>query len=546
MYKNQHTMKIISFIVLYLGISLIMTAYPGKIKKSFTTPGQFVTGITYDGTNLWIADRKADKLFCVDTKTGKILRSIASPAYWPMGLAYDGTYLWNADVKGGIPLAEHYEGIIYKIDPNDGTVLQQLISPAKTPRGLTWDGHYLWVVDDATDKLIQFDANDGTTIKEFSAPSGGSSGLAYDGKYLWVSDHSANAIYMVDPENGKVLMILDAPGNNSIGLTYDGTYLWNADRDVNKIFQIITNDDELYKKWAPRKSIITYTHLTTNFGPGKVKTADIYLPEPENRINQKIIKTIRYSQKPQWLTDKWGQRVAHFQTTNLLSGQQFEVTETIEAETYNVRYFIFPDKVGSLSEIPQDIKTKYLVNDAKYQYDNPVIASAVKEAVGNETNPYRIARKIYDYLMPRMYYEMTGGWNTAPTVLARGNGSCSEYSFVYIAMCRKAGLPARYVGSIAYRGEKRAMDDVFHRWVEVFLPNYGWIPVDPSGGDQKSPAAQARYFGHLSNRFLITTQSGGGSEYMDWTYNSNEHYVTTPKTFVVHEYFGDWNDLETK
>ena len=139
-----------------------------------------------------------------------------------------------------------------------------------------------------------------------------------------------------------------------------------------------------------------------------------------------------------------------------------------------------------------------------------------------------------------MYYEMAGGWNTAPTVLARGNGSCSEYSFVYISMCRAAGLPARYVGSVAIRGDDASMDDVFHRWVEVFMPNYGWIPIDPSGGDRDWPGDQANYIGHVANRYLITTQSGGGSETMAWTYNSNEFFVTEPKTFVVIDNFADW------
>jgi len=539
-------MKKISTLTLLILITLKLWSYPGKIQKSFNAPGQFITGMTFDGKNLWIADRKADKLYCINPANGAIIKTIPSPAYWPMGLAYDGKYLWNADVKGGIPLAENYHGVIYQIDPKDGTILHKLPSPTPVPRGITWDGKYLWVIDDYNDKLIQFDSNDGTTIKEFPSPAGNSSGLTYDGKYLWVADHGTNEIYMVDPENGKVLMILDAPGGYTIGMAYDGKYLWNADRDKDKVFQLIVDDDDYFVKKNPKESMITYTHLTTNFGPGKVKTADIYLPIPENRVNQKILQKINYAIKPDIVTDKWGQQIAHFHKENLLSGQQFEVTETINVETYNVRIFIFPDKVGSFSSIPQAILKKYLVNDAKYKYDNPVIQNAVKEAVGNEKNPYWVARKIYDYLMPKMYYKMTGGWNTAPTVLARGNGSCSEYSFVYIAMCRAAGLPARYVGSIAQRGEKRAMDDVFHRWVEVYLPNYGWVPVDPSGGDQKSPAAQARYFGHLSNRFLITTQSGGGSEYMNWTYNSNEFYTTSPKTYVVPEYFADWHELEPK
>jgi hypothetical protein len=113
-------------------------------------------------------------------------------------------------------------------------------------------------------------------------------------------------------------------------------------------------------------------------------------------------------------------------------------------------------------------------------------------------------------------------------------------------MCRAAGLPARYVGSVVVRGDDASLDDVFHRWVEVYLPNYGWIPVDPSGGDGPSPRYRASFFGSMKNRFLITTTSGGGSEYIGWTYNSNEFYQTDPQTRVQVENFGEWQPLPEK
>ncbi|PIE87614.1 MAG: transglutaminase, partial [Bacteroidetes bacterium] len=166
---------------------------------------------------------------------------------------------------------------------------------------------------------------------------------------------------------------------------------------------------------------------------------------------------------------------------------------------------------------------------------------AVKEALGTEENLYYKARKLYRYVQEHIYYEMVGGWNTAPEVLSRGNGSCSEYSFVYIALCRAAGIPARYVGAVSVRSDQARYDDVFHRWVEIYLPNYGWIPVDPSGGDSDSPAHQAAYFGAIKGRYIITTQSGGGSESLEWTYNANEFTQTEPKTFVVSESIGNWD-----
>ena len=538
--KKQNIVLLI--FVLLLVSPIVSFAYTGEIIQSFDTPAQYPTGLTYNGKNLILADRKADKLFYINPKNGKVIKTLSSPGYWPMGMAWDGKTVWNVDIKGGIPLAEHYDAKIYQINPDDNTILRTIYSPSSSARGLTFDGKYLWTVDNRSDMVYQLDPSDGTTIKSFKSPSSDPQGITFDGKCLWISDRGSDKIYMVDPDNGTVIIIADAPGKFTRGLAYDGKYLWAADFQNKKIYKLRINDDEIMHKSKEKKFTLTYTHQTTNYGPGEIKSLDVYLAIPTNRVNQTIENKIKYSKKyTDIITDKWRQKTAHYHYENIKSGKIKEVEMKVDVNLYDVRYFIYPDKVGSLAQIPVNVKNKYLVDDIKYQYKNPIIKNAVKDAVGNEKNPYWIARKIFNYLIPRMYYQMSGGWNTAPTVLTRGNGSCSEYSFVYISMCRAAGIPARYVGSIATRGDEASMDDVFHRWVEIYLPNYGWIPIDPSGGDQKSPAAQADFIGHLRNHYLITTQGGGGSKTMAWTYNSNEKWTCQPKTNVVTENFGDWN-----
>jgi len=537
-------MKNLLGLLCFVLLPFLTFAYTGEIEKSYDTPGKHPTGLTFDGELLWLADRKADLIYCIYPGDGTVVRSIPSPGYWPVGMAWDGEFLWNADLQGGVPQSENYDGKIYKLDPQTGTVLWTVNAPSSSPTGLTWDGKYLWCADNHTDEIIQFSPDDGTTIRSFRSPSGDTRGLSFDGTYLWVSDRITDEIYMVEPETGSVILITDAPGPYVMDLAFDGKNLWAVDDDQNKIFQLNVNDGEKYIRFDERHARVTYTHQTTNFGPGKVLTMDVHLAVPETRVNQDIIGDPQFS--PDFtdiVTDKWGQKTALFHYDSIKSDEQREAQMINEVKTYALRYFIFPEEVGNVDEIPPSITQLYLEDNDKYQMDHPVIQDAVKISVGNEKNAYWIARKIFNYLIDNMYYEMAGGWNTAPTVLARGNGSCSEYSFVYISMCRAAGLPARYVGSVVIRGDNTSMDDVFHRWVEVYLPNYGWVPIDPSGGDQNSPRNQARYIGNLANRFLITTQSGGGSKTMAWTYNSNEWWTAEPKTNVVTEHFADWEPV---
>ena len=529
------------YLFLLIALPATLFAYTGQIVQSFNAPGNYPSGLTWDGQHLWVTDFQTDRIYELNDQ-GKVIRSIESPAYYPVGLAFDGKYLWNADSKGLIPQGDEYHrGKIYKIDPKDGQILQTLPAPTPSPAGLAWDGHYLWCVDNIHRKLIQFDPEDGTTIKEFRSPANGPQGITFDGEYLWISDRLQDKIYRVDPASGNVILITNAPGKYARDLCWDGKNLWNVDFESKKVYKL-KMDHEKYIRFNPSHETITYRHLTTNFGPGKILRMDVQVALPENRPNQQLDSKFIYSPAVTDIaTDQWGQKTAHFVWKNIAPGQKKEAVVEYKITTYDVRYFIYPDEVGSEDQIPEEIKQRYLQDNAKYDIHDTVITNAVARAVGNATNPYWKMRRIFNYVIAHLYYQRVGGWNTAPTVLARGNGSCSEYSFVFIAMCRAAGIPARYVGTIAKRGDNRAIDDVFHRWVEVYLPNYGWIPVDPSGGDQASPGAQAEHIGYVANRFVITTQSGGGSNTMGWNYNSNEYYSTEPKTNVAIDYFGEWH-----
>jgi transglutaminase-like putative cysteine protease len=209
---------------------------------------------------------------------------------------------------------------------------------------------------------------------------------------------------------------------------------------------------------------------------------------------------------------------------NIPALKSLELGYKVTVETRDLKYFILPEWVKPLDTIPPEVRKKYLVDGHKLKLNDPYIKKLVKEIVGDETNPFWMAFKIHKYLHLNMEYKMTGGWNAAPTILKRGNGSCSEFTFSFIALARAAGLPARYEAGLVVRGDDGSIDRVYHRWAQVYLPPFGWVPVDPSRGIPATTMDVARSFGSLSHRFFITTYSGGDSPYLGWTYNYNSFY----------------------
>jgi len=138
-------------------------------------------------------------------------------------------------------------------------------------------------------------------------------------------------------------------------------------------------------------------------------------------------------------------------------------------------------------------------------------------------------------------YELYGGWEPASVVLSRGSGSCSEYSFSTLALLRKAGIPARYVGAVSLRGDDICYDNVSHRWIEVYLPGFGWFPVDANAGDSDDVARQAFSFGGTAQGYLITTKHYGPSRYLEWSYNSHMTFARQGKAKVYEESLAEWD-----
>jgi sugar lactone lactonase YvrE len=518
----------------------VITGGPGElVTGEIESPASCPMGLAWDGSRLWFSDRRQDRIYAIDPLSGNAAGELPSPGFQPSGLAWDGECLWCADQE---------EGKLFRIEPDSGLVVHTVDAPWPRPSGLAWDGERLWVADERKRLICQVDPADGTTIRSFPAPAESPQGLAFDGRTLWCSDRKLDRIHGISPEGGEVLITLHSPGPYPTGLAADGkSGLWSVDYQTDLCSSLevrgrgpsILVDDE-------RHARITITTDVLNYGPDMTERLEIYLARPTDLPGQQLIRGPQFTPEPTRLTsDRWDQAVAVFESSGIEAGSRQRVEMEVEARISRTRHLFHPDDVGPLSEIPPAISKAYLVDDTKFDLQHPRIQAIAAELTAGVDNPYWIARNTFHYLIDNLFYELAGGWNTAPAVLERGNGSCSEYTFCFIALCRAAGLPARYAGSVVVRGDDASYDDIFHRWAEVYLPRVGWVPVDPSGGDDPLPADQASFFGQLSNRFLITTRGGGGSEYLGWDYNGTQRWTTRGKARVRTETVADWEPLDS-
>ena len=67
---------------------------------------------------------------------------------------------------------------------------------------------------------------------------------------------------------------------------------------------------------------------------------------------------------------------------------------------------------------------------------------------------------------------------SATRAFARGKGVCQDHAHVFIACCRSAGIPVRYVSGYLYTGKDGEVAS--HAWVDVWLgeDQGGWMSLD--------------------------------------------------------------------
>jgi len=63
-------------------------------------------------------------------------------------------------------------------------------------------------------------------------------------------------------------------------------------------------------------------------------------------------------------------------------------------------------------------------------------------------------------------------------VLQLKKGVCQDYAHLFISVCRKNKIPARYVSGYLNQGTDLVGTSQLHAWVEALVPGLGWVGFD--------------------------------------------------------------------
>jgi transglutaminase-like putative cysteine protease len=166
------------------------------------------------------------------------------------------------------------------------------------------------------------------------------------------------------------------------------------------------------------------------------------------------------------------------------------VKTDISAEVKYLEYDLAAS--GTKSDIPSTLVRNYTGSTRYWQsVDSDIIIKAKQVAAGAEKVSDQVKAihnsviETLTYNDAKIKYNIRQGASKAldnPT-----NAVCLEYSDLMIAMLRAQGIPARMPVGYAYTGDLKASREVadsLHSWVEAYIPNVGWINVDPTWGEK--------------------------------------------------------------
>jgi transglutaminase-like putative cysteine protease len=298
-----------------------------------------------------------------------------------------------------------------------------------------------------------------------------------------------------------------------------------------------------YQLHGPRSYRVTFYNTIRNESKETLNNLESFVIIPENTTAQHISDFTITPEPLGYLTDEWDQNIAYYNWPKLAPGSEITISWTATVELYSIGFDIDSSCHSSLVQVPDNICDRYTSDESKYQLHNIEIQNAARAATDNTSSLYHMVQNIHDYVIDNLEYLIEGKVDDAATTLERGSGSCSEYSYLFVALCRAHGIPARLVGGTRNRGKDTLYtDNTFHRRAEVYFPGYGWLPVDTSIED--TGINSHHDFLAPDYNYLTISITGGESEYMQWKYLARNRWSpANQESQVKIERRAEWTTL---
>jgi transglutaminase-like putative cysteine protease len=148
--------------------------------------------------------------------------------------------------------------------------------------------------------------------------------------------------------------------------------------------------------------------------------------------------------------------------------------------------------MSEVAEDPAPAAPELLAASEPFDFRDAAFAPALRAIAGRrQPAPAETGHRIVDWVAERVRSEATysAGQRSALAVLRDGRGDCSERMALVVALCRRAGLPARGVGGVTTVRDRVVRAPDYHDWA-LYFDGARWRLADPGA---REPVSWDRY-----------------------------------------------------
>lgn len=203
---------------------------------------------------------------------------------------------------------------------------------------------------------------------------------------------------------------------------------------------------------------------------------------------QQVLKKheLNISHKPELeeFIDYFGNRVGIFTVVNPITDLTIEsdieigiMPALIPETSYSVK-----EQWNKLAELREVFPFMDFMMLENFEHENEIL-SVINKLVDHSLTPFENAQLLSKYVYDNFEYRkgVTSVETEAEEIWKLKAGVCQDFAHILLVMLRIVGIPARYVsGYICPKNHELRGEGATHAWVEVCVPFYGWMGLDPT------------------------------------------------------------------
>lgn len=229
--------------------------------------------------------------------------------------------------------------------------------------------------------------------------------------------------------------------------------------------------------------------------------------------------------------------IIHQITKNRNNSPKSVFRQTFAVSVCEINTDVKVSGVGAYKNMNQTLYEKYTKADEVVVSEANEIVALAAEITGKETNAYKKAQMLYNYMLDTYsVLDKVRNNDADPLELLKSTeGDAYDYAVIFASLARAAGIPALIDSGILIGQD---LTTQAHWWNEIYLAGFGWFPVDVALGDYldykrwpdpDNMESALYYFGNLDSHHIVFSR--GFNEIKPFAQDNKT--VKYPKSFAL-------------